>query len=42
MIITEVLELHFKIQPNSCFVNNYFDVGLKAWQENTDTQPVIG
>ena len=28
------LELHLKRQPNSCFVNNYFDVGLKAWQAN--------
>ena len=28
------LELHLKRQPNSCFVNNYFDVGLKAWQVN--------
>ena len=26
----EDLELHLKSQPNSCFVNNYFDVGLKA------------
>ena len=26
----EDLELHLKRQPNSCFVNNYFDVGLKA------------
>ena len=25
-----------KRQPNSCFVNNYFDVGLKAWQTNMD------
>ena len=28
------LELHLKRQPNSCFVNNYFDVDLKAWQTN--------
>ena len=39
MIITEPwkdddLELNLKRQPNSWFVNNYFDVGLKAWQEN--------
>ena len=26
----EDLELHLKRVPNSCFVNNYFDVGLKA------------
>ena len=25
----EYLELHLKRQPNSCFVNNYFNVGLK-------------
>ena len=37
----EDLELHLKREPNSCFVNNYFDVGLKAWQENIDTQPVF-
>ena len=28
----EDLELHFKSQSNSCFVNIYFDVGFKAWQ----------
>ena len=37
----EDLELHLKREPNSCFVNNYFDVGLKAWQENIDIQPVF-
>ena len=37
----EDLELHLKRQPNSCFVNNYFDVGLKAWQANMDIQPVF-
>ena len=26
------LELYLKSQPNSCFVNNYSDIGLKAWQ----------
>ena len=26
----EYLELHLKREPNSCFVNNYFDVDLKA------------
>ena len=36
----EDLELHLKRQPNSCFVNNYFDVGLKAWHANMDIQPV--
>ena len=28
------LELHLKREPYSCFVNNYFNVGLKAWQTN--------
>ena len=37
----EDLELHLKREPNSCFVNNYFDVGLKAWQVNIDIQPVF-
>ena len=37
----ENLELHLKREPNSCFVNNYFDVGLKAWQANTNMQPVF-
>ena len=35
------LELHLKNQPNFCFVNNYFDVGLKPSQANMDIQPVI-
>ena len=35
------LELHLKRQPNSYFVNNYFDDGLKAWQVNIDIQPVF-
>ena len=37
----EDLELHLKREPNSCFVNNYFDIGLKAWQANMDIQPVF-
>ena len=35
------LELHLKRQTNSCFVNKYFDVGLKAWQANMDIRPVF-
>ena len=27
----EDLELHLKREANSCFVINYFDVGLKTW-----------
>ena len=34
-------KLHLKRKPNSCFSNNYFDFGLKAWQANMDMQPVF-
>ena len=34
-------ELHLIRQPNSCFVNNYFDAGLRAWQANMDIQTVF-
>ena len=34
-------ELHLIRPPNSCFVNNYFSDGLKAWQANMDIQPVF-
>ena len=27
----EDLKLHLTREPNSCFANNYFDVGLKVW-----------
>ena len=37
----EDLELHLKRESNSCFVNNYFDVGLKVRQANMDIQPVF-
>ena len=37
----ENLELHLERQPNSCFVNNYFHIGLKAWQANMEVQPVF-
>ena len=37
----EDLELHLKGQLNSCFVKNYFDVGLKVWQTNMEIQPVF-
>ena len=30
----EDLGLHLKREPNSCFINNNFDVDLKAWQAN--------
>ena len=35
------LELHLTRQLNSLFVNNYFDVALKAWQANKDVHPDI-
>ena len=34
-------ELHLVQTPNSCFVNNYFESGLLAWQANMDIQPVF-
>ena len=37
----EDLELHLKREPNSCFINSYFDIGLKAWLANMDIQPVF-
>ena len=27
--------------PTSCFINNYFKVGLEAWEANMDIQPVF-
>lgn len=35
------LELHLKKEPKSCFADNYFGIGLKAWQADTDIQPVF-
>ena len=32
-------ELHLIWPPNSCFVNSYFDDGLRSWQANMDIQP---
>ena len=37
----EELELHLKREPNSCVVNNYFDVSLKAWQVIMEKKPVL-
>ena len=34
-------QIHLKCPPNSCFVNNYFDEGLMAWQANINIQPVF-
>ena len=33
-------QIHFKRAPDSCFVNNYNPILLKAWQANIDLQPV--
>ena len=33
-------QLHLKRDTNSCFINNYNPVLLKAWQANIDLQPV--
>ena len=37
----ENFQIHFKRSPNSCFINNYFIEGLKAWEANIDIQPVL-
>ena len=37
----EDLELDLKRQPDSCFVNNNFGVGLKAWPANMDIQTCL-
>ena len=37
----ENLELHFKRQPNSCFVDSYHDGGLNDWHANKDIQLVF-
>ena len=34
-------QLHLRRPTNSCFVNNYFVDGLKAWEANMDIQPVF-
>ena len=34
-------EIHNVRRPNSCFVNNYFTIGLQAWEANIDIQPVF-
>ena len=34
-------ELHLIRPPISCFVNNYFDRGLRVWQANMAIQPVF-
>ena len=34
-------EIHLRRPPNSCYVNNYFTIGLEAWEANLDIQPVF-
>ena len=34
-------QIHLRQPPNSCFVKNYFQLGLRAWDAIMDTQPVI-
>ena len=34
-------ELHLIMAPNFCFVNDYFEEGLMAWQANMDIQLVF-
>ena len=34
-------QIHLFRPPNSCFINNYFEEGLMAWQANIDIQPVF-
>lgn len=40
-IAKDFQKLHLKKQLDFSFVNNYFDTGLKAWQENMEKQPVL-
>ena len=35
-------QLHLRRPTDSCFVNNYFDIGLFAWEANIDIQTVFG
>ena len=34
-------QIHLKRQPNACFINNFLEEGLQAWQANIDIQPVF-
>ena len=39
--IDSEFEIHLRRPPNSCFVNNYFAEGLRAWESNMDIQHVF-
>ena len=34
-------QIHFKREPNACFINCYVEEGLQAWKAKTDFQPVV-
>lgn len=34
-------QIHLKRPPSFCFINNYFQLGLKAWDANIDMQHVV-
>ena len=34
-------QLHLKRPTDSCFVNNYFDIGLLPWEANISSQCLI-
>ncbi|XP_066925556.1 uncharacterized protein [Clytia hemisphaerica] len=34
-------QIHYKRSTAACFVNNYFEEGLRAWEANMDLQPVL-
>ena len=34
-------QIHMRSSTNSCFLNNYFKIGMKAWEVNMDIQPVF-
>ena len=36
-----VSKICLKRQPNACFINNFSEGSLQAWQANTDIQPVF-
>ena len=35
------IQIHLRRPPNSCFVSNYFQLGLKSWDANMGIQPSI-
>ena len=34
-------QIYLKHQLNLCFINNFFEESLQAWQANIDIQPVF-